>query len=148
MGVFFLCVGKRLAVSLCLSALLSDLARVLCILFFFWLFVLKAFCCFVFFCMDRVGLAFVLVSFLVALPGVRFAFTVVSSWFVWWFPDKWLLDLFVISFPVLLFVVVLLLNSVKGFSGRGKSVIVTSAALILTQVFFYVFLVSKGFSVF
>ena len=98
--------------------------------------------------MEKLNLGFIIISFLAALPGANFAFNVVSTWFVWWFPEKWVLDLVILSFPIMVFFIVLLFNFAKRFSKNRKSTIFTSMALVLTQFFFYAFFVSRGFSIF
>ncbi len=98
--------------------------------------------------MKKLNLAFIVISFLAVLPGVNFAYKIISTWFVWGIPEKWVLNIFILSLPLILFLIVLLLNFVKRFSKNRKSTIFTSSALILAQVFFYAYFIFMGFSIF
>ena len=98
--------------------------------------------------LNKLNIAFIAISFLAVLPGLNFAYNVISTWFVWGIPDDWVLNIFVLSLPLILFFLVLLLNLVKRFSKNRKSTIFTSSALILAQVFFYAYFTLMGFSIF
>jgi len=96
--------------------------------------------------LKKLNLAFIIISFLAVLPGINFIYNVISTWFLWGIPEKWELNIFILSLPLILFFIVLLLNLVKRFSKNRKSTIVTSTALIIAQVFFYAYFTFMGFS--
>ncbi len=98
--------------------------------------------------LNRLNIAFIAISFLVMLPGINFVYKIISTWSVWGIPEKWALNIFILSFPLLLFFLVLLFNLVKKFSKNRKSTIFTSTALILAQMFFYAYFIFAGFSIF
>jgi len=77
------------------------------------------------------------ISFLLVFPGIYFAYLVVRTWFLFWFPEKWVIDVFVLSLPVLLFLVVFSLNYFKRFSKSRFSVPLISAVCIALQAFLH-----------